>query len=70
MKLVTVASKEEAKERLVQGAFIGWQLGAAGKRTFQEYLHSLGLLDESQVGLRRGVEDNRKLERMGIRKAS
>ena len=44
-KLIMKAHVEETKERLIQGAFIGKQLGAGGDMSFQQYLASLGLWD-------------------------
>jgi len=35
--------KSEAKDRMVIAAFIGWQMGAGGKKSFSRYLKSLGL---------------------------
>lgn len=60
--------QEEAKERLVQSAFIGFQLGAAGRKTFEEYLCSLGLSGEpiQEAGTGK-VDEDRKLARMGIK---
>ncbi len=39
--------QEEAKERLVESAFVGFQMGAGGDKSFGEYLESLGLRDKT-----------------------
>lgn len=57
----------EAKEKLVIAAFVAHQMGAAGKRTFGEYLKNLGLSDESsqQEGSQSRVDGS--LARMGVK---
>lgn len=48
MRLLLIeARREEADEKLILAAFVGWQLGAAGKKTFGEYLEALGLSDKA-----------------------
>ncbi len=37
------AIAEENDERWRQAAFVGWQFGAGGKKTFGEYLRAMGL---------------------------
>jgi hypothetical protein len=39
----------EVKERYIQSAFIGFQMGAAGEKTFGQYLQSLGLGDKEYI---------------------
>ena len=43
---VEKATEVEAKEKLQIAAFIGWQMGAGGKKSLREYMRSLGLLEE------------------------
>ncbi len=48
LELIQLASKareEEAKEKLINSAFIGWQMGAGGKVKFGAYLSKLGLTE-------------------------
>ena len=45
MKLLAEVKKDEARDRLTEAAFIGFQLGAGGDKTFGEYLTSIGLKD-------------------------
>ena len=40
------AQNKEGKERLVLASYIGWQMGAGDKKTFQEYLAKMGLSEE------------------------
>ena len=39
---------EEMKERYIQSAYIGFQMGAGGEKNFGRYLESLGLADKPQ----------------------
>lgn len=61
---------EEGKERLVIAAFIGFQLGAAGKKTFKAYLNELGLSGDAPQSVApvydRKASDAR-LNRMGVK---
>lgn len=41
------ARRAEGRERLVLAAFVGFQMGAAGKKTFKAYLDDLGLLGDA-----------------------
>lgn len=43
LQVVKEAQETEFRDRLVQGAFIAFQMGAGGKNSFGEYLNSLGL---------------------------
>ena len=45
VQLSVDARSKEGKERLVVAAFIGWQMGAGGKKNFGSYLRGLGLWD-------------------------
>jgi len=38
---------EDAKNQLVSAAFVGWQSGAGGKKSFGEYLKSMGLSEKA-----------------------
>ncbi len=66
--LLLKAKWEETRETYIQSAFVGWQMGAAGDKTFGSYLSHLGLSDE----LPQSVESQKKgdntevLARMGI----
>lgn len=67
-KLLGKAKLDEAKRELVLAAFVGFQMGAAGKKTYGEYLRHLGLSDEP---LGRGEQRNKadgdaRLAHMGI----
>lgn len=47
-ELITLLPKvkqEEAKDRLIEQAFLAFQMGAGGKETFGQYLNGLGLGD-------------------------
>ncbi len=59
--------REEANERLILAAFVGWQMGAGGKSTFGDYLSGLGLSGEAPQpkAVDQGTADA-KLKRMGI----
>lgn len=63
------ARMEEGKERLVLAAFVGFQLGAAGKKTFREYLNELGLSGDAPQSVAPVVDrkaDDARLKRHGI----
>lgn len=47
--LLPKLKQEESKERLVELAFLGFQMGAGGQQTFGEYLQSIGLSGEKVV---------------------
>jgi len=64
--LLVKARREEADERFTLAAFVGWQLGAGGKKTFGEYLYSLGLSDKPSQGVDSQKQEDMKLSRMGI----
>ena len=50
LALVLPALKqEEAKDRLIEQAFLAFQMGTGGKETFGEYLNGLGLGDKQTV---------------------
>ena len=74
--LLTRVNHEEAKDKFILAAFIGWQMGAAGNKTFKEHLRNLGLSDEPpQLTDSRRDEDasiaqkreDKVLSRMGIK---
>ena len=68
IKLSSKARQEEAKEDLILAAFIGFQLGAGGKKTFEEYLKHLNLSEQpSQSPGSRDKDDDMALSRMGIK---
>lgn len=62
------ASQDEAREKFILSAFVGWQMGAAGEKTFGEYLSYLGLSDEppKRVESQNKEDDTEALRRMGI----
>ena len=49
IKLLNTVTQEETKEKLISGAWIGFQMGAAGDKTFGMYLDKLGLSDTEKV---------------------
>jgi len=80
MELITLSAKarqEEAKERLVLAAFVGWQTGARIKREgesgseaypFAEHLARLGLSEQpAQNVAPKANDDTLTLSRMGIK---
>jgi len=78
MELITLSAKarqEEAKERLVLAAFVGWQTGARIKREgesgseaypFAEHLARLGLSEQPAQNVAPN-DDTLTLSRMGIK---
>lgn len=68
IRLINRLNREEEKEKLILAAFIGFQLGAAGKGTFGDYLKRLKLSDEDpqSAGSRDKAGDIMMLARMGI----
>ena len=42
-RLIARSNREEARERLRDGAWIAFQMGAGGEMTFGEYLDKMGL---------------------------
>ncbi len=66
--LLIEARQEEIKEKFILSAFIGWQMGAAGEKTFGDYLSHLGLSDKppQQKDTQDAPDDTAALERMGI----
>jgi len=69
VKLSSAATRERAKDETVLAAFIGWQMGAGGKKTFGGYLRHLGLSDELPQHEVSQERDDSMLSRMGIKKA-
>lgn len=67
-RLLVKAKLDEAKDKLILAAFVGFQMGAAGKKTYGEYLRHLGLSDEplEHGGSWSKVAQDAKLSRMGI----
>lgn len=67
-KLLVKAKLDEAKGKLILAAFVGFQMGAAGKMTYKEYLSHLGLSDEplGRVDPRSRADEDARLARMGI----
>jgi len=74
--LLQLVKQEEAKEKYILAAFVGWQMGAGGKKNFGEYLRHLGLSDETsqQVGSQKREDvallqkrEDATLSRMGIK---
>ena len=49
VKVVAERFKSEARDRLKQGAWIAFQLGAGGEMTFGDYLDKMGLSDIPHV---------------------
>jgi hypothetical protein len=48
-RLVERAERDEAKERLREGAWIAFQLGAGGEKSFGDYLAQMGLSEQEPV---------------------
>ena len=46
---LTEVKQEEARERLTLCAFIGFQLGAGGDKSFGQYLEVLGLKESKEA---------------------
>lgn len=47
VEFLSEVRKDEAKERMIEAAFIGFQMGAAGDKNFGAYLESLGLKEKT-----------------------
>jgi len=45
IELLSEVKIAETKERMIESAFIGFQMGAGGNKPFGKYLESLGLAD-------------------------
>jgi len=67
-RLLGKAKLDEAKDKLALAAFVGFQMGAAGKMTYGEYLRHLGLSDEpvGRAGPVSKAGGDARLARMGI----
>ena len=72
-QLATKAREQEAKEEFILAAFIGFQMGAAGKQNFGQYLRSLHLAEgpvETKVtkkkSRKKDTELDDRLRGMGI----
>ena len=66
-EIIDERERARDKEQFIQAAFIGFQLGAADKMTFGEYLKHLGLSDElPQKGTQKTANDAALFARMGI----
>ncbi len=50
MEIIGEAKREEYKEKLIMGAWIGYQMGAGGDKNFGDYLGHWGLLESSPKG--------------------
>jgi hypothetical protein len=49
IKVVSKRVEAEKKEMLIVSAFTGWQMGAGGKKNFNQYLKGLGLLEKEKL---------------------
>ena len=47
-KIVEQRVKEEIRANYIYAAFIGWQMGAGGKKNFPQYLQYLKITGESK----------------------
>ncbi len=67
-EIIDECERDRTKEQFIQSAFIAFQLGAADKMTFGEYLKHLGLSDDLSTG--KGTQDTANsaalFARMGI----
>ena len=62
--MLSKIKQEEAKEKIIQGAWIGFQLGAGGDKRFGEYLESLGLSETEplpQITAKEALDKARKI---------
>jgi len=57
---------EDAKNQMTAAALVGWQSGAGGKKTFGDYLKSLGLTDK---GPKLTPEQKKRISKQAITKA-
>ena len=48
VNLLLEARKDEVKERMVEGAWIAFQMGAGGEMTFGAYLKKIGLVESQE----------------------
>lgn len=64
VQLSADARNREVKERLILASYIGWQMGAGGKKTFQQYLAKMGLSEE--LPQKSNEATDAALARMGI----
>jgi len=62
--LLSEVKQEEAKERLIENAFIGFQMGSGGDKTFGAYLESLGLKEKTAADEVMSAQDIAKLKRL------
>lgn len=49
VELALKVKHEEAREKLILAAFVGFQMGAGGDKNFKQYLESLGLAKDSDA---------------------
>jgi len=49
VKLALKIKHEEAREKLILAAFVGFQMGAGGDKNFKQYLESLDLAKNSDA---------------------
>ncbi len=64
-RLIDECENDRVKEQFTLSAFTAFQMGAANKMTFREYLCHLGLSDEPPQKAK--VDDTEVLSRMGIK---
>lgn len=58
LKLLSRVEQDEIKERFIQSAFIGWQMGAGSGKKFGEYLEEMGLSEKRTAA---GAPEDKKL---------
>jgi len=55
VKLALKIKHEEAREKLILAAFVGFQMGAGGDKNFKQYLEAMGLASETYTPAPAGV---------------
>ncbi|MBA7569921.1 hypothetical protein ES708_11663 [subsurface metagenome] len=68
LRLLSKVEQDEIKERFIQSAFIGWQMGAGSGKKFGEYLGEIGL-SEKQAVAEATPEDRKLAAKAAIAKA-
>ena len=64
--LLSEIRQEEAKEKIILATFVGWQMGAGGGKTFDEYLKDM-VREEHIKQVEPQKNQDEVLSRMGIK---
>lgn len=59
--------KDEARDRLTESAFIGFQMGAGGDKTFGQYLEAIGLKEKTAESQTMTPEDLAAFKRLATK---